>query len=234
MGAPFAGGLLWAGGSLCAFLATANIGLARAAGTWAPLNIAMGFLWGAVLFGEFNHTTATELAVLGVAVALIVAGLLLIVFARGLGGGASGRTMLGGLAAACGAGVLWGTYFIPAERSTASPWVAILPLSVGMAVGSLVLVARHRVRPVLAEAGGYASLLLSGVLWGIGNIGLLLLVQNVGTATGFTIAQLSLLINGLVGVFVFRNPPPRSRAATMTLSGVLLAGVGGVVLGNLR
>jgi len=194
----------------------------------------MGFMWGAVLFGEFDHTTATEFTVLGVAVALIVAGLLLIVFARGLGGEASGRALRRGLAAAVGAGVLWGTYFIPAERSTASPWVAILPLSAGMTVGCLVLAARHRAWPVLAETRDYASLLFSGALWGTGNIGLLLLVEHVGTATGFTIAQLSLLINGLLGIFVFRNPPPRSRAATMTLGGVLLAGVGGVMLGNLR
>jgi glucose uptake protein len=233
-GAPFAGGLLWTAGSLCAFLATARIGLARAAGTWTPLNIAMGFVWGVALFGEFTRTTAGELALLGIAVVLIVAGLLLIVFARGLGGGASGRSLAGGLVAAVGAGIFWGTYFVPAEQSTVSAWVAILPLSVGMAVGGALLAARHRVLPRLPGVRDYACVLLAGVLWGTGNIGLLLLAQDVGTATSFTIAQLSLLVNGLVGVYVFRNPAPRTRAAAMTLGGVLLAGVGGVLLGNLR
>lgn len=231
--APVGGGVIWAGGSLFAFVGTSKIGLARAAGTWVPLNIAMGFVWGALLFGEFHRATGRQLALLGVAIVVILAGLVLIIFSRGLGGSSSGRVLLGGLAAAAAAGLLWGTYFIPAQLSATPAWVANLPLSVGMAVGGALLAARHRVRPALPAARDYGLLLLSGLLFGIGDIGLLLMVAAIGTGTGFTIAQLALVVNASLGVFVFRNPPPRTRAAALTMAGVVLAGAGGILLGNL-
>jgi glucose uptake protein len=49
---PLAGGLVWTVGSFAAFRASETIGLARAAGTWTPLNIITAFVWGALLFGE--------------------------------------------------------------------------------------------------------------------------------------------------------------------------------------
>jgi glucose uptake protein len=55
----------------------------------------------------------------------------------------------------------------------------------------------------------------------------------VGTGVGFTIAQLSLLVNVSVGIFVFKVPKPGSHAARVALVGILLAGVGGIVIGNL-
>jgi glucose uptake protein len=60
------------------------------------------------------------------------------------------------------------------------------------------------------------------------------LVNAVGTGRGFTIAQLSLPVNALLGIYLFRNPAPRTRAAWVTQTGVLCAGAGGVFLGTLR
>jgi glucose uptake protein len=72
------------------------------------------------------------------------------------------------------------------------------------------------------------------VLFGAGNVSLLGLVSRVGTGVGFTIAQLSLLANVGIGIFVFKVPEPHSHAARVALIGVLLAGAGGVVIGSLR
>jgi glucose uptake protein len=63
---------------------------------------------------------------------------------------------------------------------------------------------------------------------------MLTLVEGIGTGKGFTIAQLSLVVNALVGILVFRNPPPRSRAAAVTLVGIMLALIGGILLGQLK
>lgn len=224
----FLGGIVWTVGNYCAFVSASNIGIARAAGTWTPLNIAMGFVWGVVLFGE----STTQLGWLGVALALVVVGLLLIVFAKGI---ERQRTAaLTGFAAAVGAGVFWGSYFLPIQLAAASPWVGNFPLAVGMATGGVLLLAFKRTPPKLEAGRDYGVLAAAGVLWGIGNLGMLLLVEKIGTGRGFTIAQLSLLVNALVGVLLFRDPPPRSRAAFLTLCGVLVAGAGGVLLGNLN
>ena len=51
----FSGGLIWSVGGLCAFTATNKFGMAKALGIWAPLNIVVSLIWGAVLFQECNE-----------------------------------------------------------------------------------------------------------------------------------------------------------------------------------
>ena len=53
---------------------------------------------------------------------------------------------------------------------------------------------------------GAAANLAAGVLFGIGNLALLGLVSRVGTGVGFTIGQLSLLVNASIGIWVFKVP----------------------------
>ena len=76
---PLAGGVVWPVGSYCAFRASETIGIARAAGTWTPLNIIVAFAWGALLFGELDHLSGTRFVLITVALAAILAGILLIV-----------------------------------------------------------------------------------------------------------------------------------------------------------
>src|SRR3954447_26645744 len=124
-GLPLAGGVVWMVGNYCVFRASETIGLARAAGTWTPLNIVVAFAWGAVLFGELDGFSAARFAVLGVAFLTVVAGVLLIAGSRdgrseapGSGKPAAART---GLLWAGAAGILWGSYFVPAQ------WAAMPP-----------------------------------------------------------------------------------------------------------
>lgn len=238
---PFGGGLLWAVGNASAFLGTRGIGLARASGVWTCLNITMGLIWGAVLFDEFRgigpHATT-----LWSALALVVVGLLLIVFAKGVGrevtadvSDTAPRTRAwAGLVGALGAGVLWGTYFIPIQQAGTSLWTANLSLSAGMVAGGSVLAVTAGGVRIRASPPAYLTLGAAGVLWGMGNVSMLLLTERIGVGKGFTIAQLSLGVNALVGIWVFRNPRPRSRAAAVTLAGVMLAIAGGVLLGRLK
>ena len=139
---PLAGGVVWTAGNYCVFKASETIGLARAAGTWTPLNIIVAFAWGALLFGELDGFSKARFAVLGAAFLAVVAG--------------------------------------------------------------------------------------------IGNLALLALVARVGTGTGFTIAQLSLLVNASVGVWVFHVPEPGTRQARKVLAGIVLAGIGGCVIAAMR
>jgi glucose uptake protein len=236
---PFCGGLIWAISGWCAFGAAERIGMARAFGTWAPLNIVVGIVWGMVLFGEFLRSgPGSQMAAVG-AIAAIIGGLLFIIFAGGGNKEAGGNGALLGFAGAVGAGILWGTYFVPtaylARRTPGvDDWVTSFPLAVGMLVGSAVLVVLGGRSPKLPTGGAYARALSSGVLWSVGNFSMLLLVSRIGMGRGFTIAQLCVVVNALVGILFFHEPPIRSRAARRTIIGVLLATLGGVILGNLK
>jgi glucose uptake protein len=291
---PAAGGVVWTLGNYSAFRAAEAIGLARAAGSWTPLNIIVAFVWGAALFGELDGLSGARFAVLGGALVLVVAGVLVIVRSQdarpanaplpsaGLAAarqrsrvttsvtttpaGPAATAVPGGSAAPAGrcaptvpsgpaapplpvsrgagqhrrgllwaaaAGILWGSYFVPAQSAGVTAQVSNFPLAVGMLAGGLALVLTGGESVRLPAAGATANL-AAGFLFGIGNLALLGLVSRVGTGVGFTIAQLSLLVNASIGIWLFKVPPPGSRAAKLTAAGILIAGTGGALIGALR
>jgi glucose uptake protein GlcU len=243
---PLAGGAVWTAGNYSAFRAAETIGLARAAGTWTPLNIIVAFAWGALLFGELDHYSGTRFAILGVALLAVLAGVLLIV--RSQGGPVTpprppspqaaiaaqpAATAPSGLLWAGAAGLLWGSYFVPAQWAAVPAQVSNFPLAIGILSAALALAlpvgepARLGLRPAGTQLG-------AGVLFGIGDLTLLGLVTRVGTGTGFTIAQLSLLVNASIGIWAFHVPKPGTPQARKVLAGILIAGVGGCVIGAMR
>ena len=245
---PLAGGVVWTAGNYCVFQASKTIGLARAAGTWTPLNIIVAFAWGALLFGELDGFSKARFAILGVAFLAVVAGVLLIAGSRDGSSGQpssssprpaaaaeSGRraTTARALLWAGGAGVLWGSYFVPAQWAAVPAQVSDFPLALGI-LGAALALALPAGEPVKLGARATSAQLGAGVLFGIGNLALLALVARVGTGTGFTIAQLSLLVNASVGVWVFHVPEPGTRQARKVLAGIVVAGIGGCVIAAMR
>ena len=231
----FLGGLIWALGGWCAFTGTNKLGIAKAFGIWAPLNIIVSLLWGAMLFHEFLDIRAGSILWLVIAILTILAGILLIIFAKGADDPAESVSASRlGILAAVGAGVFWGSYFIPIKYSGVSPWSGAFPLAVGMAAGGVVLALLSRQTWKLSASGDTARACLTGALWSLGNYGALLLVDAIGAGKGFTIAQISLVISALIGIYWLHEPPPGTRVANWTLVGCVLATIGGIVLGNLR
>ena len=247
---PLAGGAVWTAGNYCAFRAAETIGLARAAGTWTPLNIIVAFAWGALLFGELDHFSGTRFAILGVALLAVLAGVLLIVSSQGSTaarprppsaraavaarpGRPAATAAGGGLLWAGAAGLLWGSYFVPAQWAAVPAQVSNFPLAIGI-LGAGLALALPAGEPVRLGLRPAATQLGAGVLFGIGDLTLLGLVARVGTGTGFTIAQLSLLVNASIGVWAFHVPQPGTSQARKVLVGILIAGAGGCVIGAMR
>lgn len=234
---PLVGGVVWTAGSFAAFRGAATIGLARAAGTWTPLNIITSFVWGALLFDELNRLSASRFAVLGAGLVIVVVGVLLIVGSEEPGGVAPDSGGVGtfgrGIMWATAAGFLWGSYFVPAQWARVPSQVGNFPLALGILVAGAALVVPGgesiRLRPKVTLVQ-----LSAGLLFGIGNLALLSLVTRVGTGVGFTIAQLSLLVNAGIGMWVFEVPKPGSPASRRVLAGILVAGSGGVLIGVLK
>jgi glucose uptake protein len=206
------GGLIWALGGGCAFTATNKLGIAKAFGIWAPVNIVVSLIWGATLFHEFLSISGGSLLWLVLAILAILAGVLLIILAKGTDDPAeSVRASQLGIAGAIGAGVFWGSYFIPIKYSGVSPWSGAVPLAMGMTAGGVLLALFSRESWKLNALGDYARAGLTG-----------------------TIAQISVVVSALIGIYWLREPPPGTRAANRTLVGCVLAMIGGIVLGNLR
>jgi len=173
---PLAGGVLWTAGNFAAFRSAEAIGLARAAGTWTPLNVIVAFVWGALLFGELDHFSAARFALLAAALILVLIGMLLIVGSQNTPAAStparavqaardapSSKSTLARSAPSISrdavtsrtgwlwggaAGVLWGSYFVPAQWANVPARIANVPLAIGIfAAGSaLVLVRREPTR----------------------------------------------------------------------------------------
>jgi glucose uptake protein GlcU len=229
---PLAGGVVWAAGNYCVLKASKAFGLARAAGTWTPLNIVSAFGWGALLFGELDGFSPARFALLGGAFLAIVAGVLLIAGSRD-DSAAAPASPRAGLLWAGGAGILWGSYFVPAQWADVPAQVGAFPLALGILAGAVAL-ALPAGEPVRLAGRAVGALLGAGLLFGIGNLALLALVAEVGTGTGFTIAQLSLVVNAGIGIWVFHVPEPGTRQARRVLTGIVLAGLGGCAIAAMR
>ncbi len=237
------GGLVWAWSGVAAVAAVQRLGIAMAMGIWSPLNILVSLIWGAVLFRELGGLSGGRLALLAFGVTAMVAGIALVITAREARvapsspcEGEERRRLSGGpatlgLLAAALAGVGWGSYFIPIRLAETSSWVAAFPLAVGMVVGAAAPVALAGRRPQRSGARPVLLALLAGALWAAGNYGSLQLMERIGTGRGFTVAQACLVINALVGIFVFRRPAPRTRAAWLTLAGIAAVTLGAVAVG---
>ncbi len=236
---PFLGGVIWSLSGWSAFVGTNRLGMAKAFGIWAPMNIVVAIIWGVVLFGEFMDTETGNLLLALLSLLLIIGGILTIIRAgRGEGESRGKKVSVVGLLGAMGAGVGFATYFIPIQIGTASHpefnmWIGTLPLSMGMFAGSVVLMLVTRSSARLEKGSHYARVMSTGILWAIGNYGALAMMEIIGTGRGFTIAQLCVVVNAVVGVYLLREPAPGTRAARLTLVGVVIAMVGAIILGNI-
>jgi len=242
---PLIGGLIWAVSAYCAFVACKHIGIAKAFGIWAPLNIIVSFIWGLILFVQFRDSSLLIGLVAIQAIALVILGILMIIFSGDSGSAQEdreGKSAIRGLLGAVGAGILWGTFYIPAAYlsrniegvAEISPWASGLPLAVGMVIGTSIMVALTGKAPKMESKLDYVRVFSSGTLWAIGFFGMLLTVKAIGPGPGYTIASLCVVVNALWGVFYFKDPTPKSRAAMLTILGVIIATLAGLILGNLE
>ena len=115
------------------------------------------------------------------------------------------------------AGMLWGSYFVPAQWADVPAQVGNFPLAHGILLGATALAFSAR-KPVVLGRRAATQQLGAGVLFGVGNLALLAVVAKLGTGVGFTIAQLSLAVNASI-IWIFRRPAPGTRQARRVSSG---------------
>jgi glucose uptake protein GlcU len=112
-------GMLWAVANTLTVFAIRDVGLTIAFPLWNT-NSLVGILWGRLLFGELKGaSTRNILKVLFGAVAIILAAILL-GFSTIHGAAAHAPHAVGGILAAAGASLLWGTMYIPYRKAYVS------------------------------------------------------------------------------------------------------------------
>jgi glucose uptake protein len=104
-------------------------------------------------------------------------------------------------------------------------WSAILPQGIGMITGALLLSIRYKAFNKYALRN-----ILTGIVWGIGNLGLLLAIPKIGVATSFSLSQTGIIISTLGGIF-FLGEKKSKKQIVFVIIGCLFIIAGGVLLG---
>ncbi|MBI4902069.1 MAG: EamA family transporter [Acidobacteria bacterium] len=229
-------GMLWAVANTLTVFAIRNVGLSIAFPLWNT-NSLVGLFWGWLLFRELRGAGASQRAkVLGGAAAIVVgACILALATSHGSTAGASGAAGLG-IAAALGAGVLWGTMYIPYRKAyisgmnplsfvtvfTFGELGTVFALAVAFDGGvSNVMLSLAKARPALFW------LFLGGFCWVLGDLFQQYAAKYVGIGRGIPLSNTNQLWGLAWGALVFGEFAGQSAQTQMLVvvgSLVMIAG----------
>ena len=171
-------GMLWAVANTLTVFAIRDVGLTIAFPLWNT-NSLVGIFWGWLLFGELRGASVKNIAkvVLG-ALAIVVAAVML-GFSTIHGGGPQADRAVGGVLAAAGASLLWGTMYIPYRKAYISgmnplSFVTVFTIGELGTVFALVLALDGGTRAAVFHSSDAKHMLfwlfLGGFVWVIGDL----------------------------------------------------------------
>src|SRR6516225_3347378 len=228
-------GCLWAVANTLTIFAIRDIGLSIAFPLWHS-NSLLGILWGFLFFNDLRQAGWRRwMGVVGGAVVMCL-GAAVLATASAAQAPASAHP-LNGVWAALGAGVLWGTMYIPYRKAYLT---GMNPLSfvtfftfgeVGMmsALGIGYTGLAPLWRELLSARGVIFWLMLGGFIWVIGDLFQQYAAKYVGISRGIPLSNSNQLWGLLWGIFVFGELRGRSSSTYLQVVGGSLLMMLGVV-----
>ncbi|HEV2134910.1 MAG TPA: EamA family transporter [Terracidiphilus sp.] len=225
-------GMLWAVGNTLTIFAVRNVGLSIAFPLW-NINSLVGLLWGWLLFRELRGSRARDWAkVLGGAAAIVFGAAILAIATAERASGSSHRAIIG-IIAALGAGVLFGTMYIPYRKAYISgmnPLSFVTVFTFGELGTILVLgwIFYGGTAPLANALGSARSMLfwpfLGGFCWVIGDLFQQYAAKYIGIGRGVPLSNTNQLWGLAWGALVF------AEFTGLTFSGRLLIIAGSSIM----
>jgi drug/metabolite transporter (DMT)-like permease len=234
-------GMLWAVANTLTVFAIRNVGLSIAFPLWNT-NSLVGLFWGWLLFNELRGAGAQQRAkVLGGAAAIVI-GACVLAYAttsHGSASAAQGAAMLGVLAA-LGAGVLWGTMYIPYRKAYISgmnplSFVTVFTFGELGTVFALALAFDGGFDQVVMSLGKARPVLfwlfLGGFCWVIGDLFQQYAAKYIGIGRGIPLSNTNQLWGLAWGALVFGEFATHDAGTTtLVLVGSLIMILGAVAI----
>ena len=204
-------GMLWAVANTLTVFAIRDVGLAIAFPLWNT-NSLVGILWGRLLFGELKGASAKNVAKVVLGALAIVAAAVMLGFSTIHGGGPHAGRATGGILAAAGASLLWGTMYIPYRKAYISgmnPLSFVTVFTVGElgAVFALALALDRTSTAAVFQSPQMSSMLfwlfLGGFVWVIGDIFQQYATKYLGIGRGIPLSNTNQLWGLAWGALVF-------------------------------
>jgi drug/metabolite transporter (DMT)-like permease len=193
------------------------------------INSLVGLFWGWFLFNELRGAGARQsMKVLGGAFAIVL-GACLLAYASGQHGIGAPRRATAGILAALGAGLLWGTMYIPYRKAYISgmnPLSFVTVFTVGelFTMSALALVFHGGLAPLLAELARVRPalfwLFMGGFCWVLGDLFQQYAAKYIGIGRGIPLSNTNQLWGLAWGALVFGELSGKGGAA----QGLIVAG----------
>lgn len=214
-------GIFWSIGQRNQFGAVRYLGVSKTVPLSTGMQLIATTLFGVILFREWKTPSIITLGI--TAIVLIIAGVILTTLRdkkeKRKEDDKKGYIVL----LISTAGFL--AYVIIIKWFNLNGWSVILPQAIGMVLGGVLLTFRHK------PFNRYAAYnMLTGLLWGAGNLGLLLSLPRAGVATSFSLSQTGIIISTLGGIFILHEKKSKKQII-FVIFGCVLVIAGGVLLG---
>ena len=221
-------GALWAVANTLTVFAIRDVGLSVAFPLW-NINSLVGLFWGWFLFNELRGAGARQASKVLVGAFAIVVGACLLAYASGQHGGGAPHRAAAGILAALGAGLLWGTMYIPYRKAYISglnplSFVTVFTIGELFTMSALALIFSRGLAPLLAELtqarGALFWLFLGGFCWVLGDLFQQYAAKYIGIGRGIPLSNTNQLWGLAWGALVFGELSGKGGAA----QGLIIAG----------
>lgn len=231
-------GMLWAVANTLTVFAIRDVGLSIAFPLWNT-NSLIGLFWGWLLFNELRGSETKDWAkVLGGAAAIVVGACLLAYATQHSGGTVAEGARTRGILAALGAGVMWGTMYIPYRKAYISgmnPLSFVTVFTVGELGATLALALIYQGGPDGLQAGLAKAmpslfwLFLGGFCWVLGDLFQQYAAKYIGIGRGIPLSNTNQLWGLAWGALVFGELAALSTEARLLVVGGSLVMIAGAV-----
>jgi drug/metabolite transporter (DMT)-like permease len=228
-------GMLWAVANTLTVFAIRDVGLSIAFPLWNT-NSLIGLFWGWLFFNELKSAgKATQSYVLGGCLAIAL-GACLLAFATSHDASLTHRQAWSGIAAALGAGILWGTMYIPYRKAYLSgmnplSFVTVFTLGELGAMLSLATVFHGGVHPLMRQLTlakpALFWLFLGGFCWVLGDLFQQYAAKYIGVGRGIPLSNTNQLWGLAWGLLVFGEFSGQSHNTRL----LVIAGSAVMILG---
>ena len=236
-------GALWAVANTLTVFAIRDVGLAVAFPMWNT-NSLVGLLWGRLLFRELDGADARTISkVVAGAVCIVVAAIML-GFSTVHGGGSINHNAVGGILAAIGASLMWGTMYVPYRKAYLSgmnPLSFVTAFTVGELATMLLLTwtldggRNSSAFQIVHSKQILFWLFLGGFVWVIGDMFQQFAAKYLGIGRGIPLSNTNQLWGLAWGALVFGElAGADSRHKLLVLGGSLIMIVGALFISTAK
>ncbi|UAK17500.1 GRP family sugar transporter [Sporolactobacillus terrae] len=217
-------GLCWAVGQFHQFAAMKLLGVSKTMPLSTGMQLAGAALFGIFLFHEWN--TALRM-VLGIsAVVCIIIGVLFTSREQNAKE-SNNNSLIQGIFLLIVSTLGYMSYLVILRIFDINGWSAVLPQSIGMLIGALLLSGKQ-VKSLYDRHTFFNT--LSGLMWAGGNLALLIATKMEGVAISFSMSQIGTVLSTLGGIFILGEKKSKHQMV-MLFIGCALIIVGGILLG---